>query len=161
MTESAVSPLARIAAQGQPAPGSAAELALATIETLSGLSAQLRQSAADALWASIAAVVEEPTYSPSSSDGFVLAGIPRFSDLVRIDRVLVSVPAGCTGTLRLGTETVIPNISAGVVSLPMTKILGPGDQRTLTIKGTPTDAIGACSLSLFGVQLAPTGSLAP
>jgi hypothetical protein len=127
------------------------QLALHFVETLTGLSSALRQTLADKLWAEIPATVQESGYNPAA--GTVVVG-PMVSELVTISHVIVSVPAGCTGSLQLGAD-VIPNLQPGVTPLRMRKLLGASDARTLTITGPA----GPAALVLHGLQAAAYGRI--
>lgn len=137
-----------------PPAGSTEELALTMLERLTGLSDQLRQTLSDKLWAEIPAIVQEGNWAASIPAGGQLLVNASLNTLVKITTVIVSVPAGASGTLQLG-DTVIPNLPPGVTSLPMAQLLQGSDTRALTI-GT---AAGPAALYLQGTQLAPEGSL--
>lgn len=134
------------------------QLALHFVETLTGLSSALRQTLADRLWQEIPATVEETTYLPAAGDGSVVQVQASVQTLVTISHVIVSVPAGGTGTLRLGTDLVVPNLPAGVTNLRVRKLLRVGDTRSLTIAGAGMTPGGA-SLTLQGLQAAPYGQI--
>lgn len=144
------------------APGSPEALLLEVIERLSGLNDQMRQTQADRRWAQIPEVVQEPGYLPSTVDGSVLTVGPMVSDLVLITQAIVAVPAGASAVLQLGPDHFLP-LTAGTYALPLRRLLGAADVRSLTIR-TPTltnGAGGPAALWLYGHQMAPTGSMAP
>lgn len=144
-----------------PAPGSREELAAAMLERLTGLSDQLRQTFTDRQWQSIPGYVTEHNYLAAAGAGAVLTVTPTFQDLVVIERVVVCVPAGGSATLRLGGRT-FPGLAGGatssVVAFACAELLNATDTRTLTLD-TLTGGAGAVSVTLYGHQLAPTGSL--
>lgn len=131
------------------------QLALHMIESLTGLSSALRQTLADRLWQEIPATVEESQWLPAAPDGTVLVVAPSVQTLVTIAYAVVSLPAGATGTLRLG-NAVIPNLPAGVTCLRLRSLLKVGDLRTLTVVG---GAGGPASVVLQGLQAAPLGQI--
>lgn len=139
-------------------PASPEALLLQVIERLSGLSDQMRQTQADRRWAEIPEKVWEVGNNPGATPGAlgVTLASPMVGDTVFIERVIVSIPAGATGALQLGNDT-IPNLPAGVTSLQLGRILFAVDTRAVTISG----ASGAVWFALSGYQLAPTGSMAP
>lgn len=132
-----------------------AELLRQVIAKLAALPAQLRQSAADAAWASIPFTVQEWAWSQALAQGGVLAASPQTAGLELIQSIVVSVPTGATGVVQLGINQL--PVPAGVtVIAPVAFPVGSSDTRSLTITG----GAGAAALILSGTQQPTYGALA-
>lgn len=129
-----------------------AGLGLAMIDQLSGLSSALRQTLADSLWQRIPAYVVEEN-SAQVATGATLAVSPTFMTGVKIERIAVSIPAGATATLQLGSF-VFP-VQGGVTNLQVCRLMSGSDTRLLTL----VTGSGLCAVGLYGEQLAPESNL--
>lgn len=140
-----------------PEPGSREWVAARTLETLTQLNDNLRQSYTDKLWQTIPAYVEEWGRLDAWAPATPLVLTPEFAELIRVERVVVSIPTGCSGMLTLGGH-VFPNLPAGVSSLALGKLLDGGAARRLDCA---SGAGGLATLALYGHQLPTTGSMSP
>lgn len=131
------------------------ELLRQVIAKLSALPAQLRQSAADAAWTAIPFTVQEWAWSADLADGATLPAAAQTAGLELIQSVVVSVPTGATGVVKLGINQL--PVPAGVtVIAPVAFPVGSSDTRSLTVTG----AAGAAALILSGTQQPTYGALA-
>lgn len=151
--------LVREAAE-DPQPGTAEWVSLRVLEQLTHLSDNLRQTLTDKLWQTIPSFVEEFGRSDAWAAGSPVAWACEFYELVRIERVVVSIPAGCTGTLTLGGH-VFPNLAAGVTVLELGKLLDGQSARRLELASGVPAAGSVATVALYGHQLPTTGSMAP
>lgn len=103
--------------------------------------------------AELAELVDEYMSSANGSNDTKLTLPPSTSNIILVEHVQWSLPAGATGTLQLGNR-VIPNLPAGFQSLGVKIPLFPTDVRTLT-----SSAAGALYLELTGKQLSPVSIL--
>lgn len=129
-----------------------------TLQRLTMLPSQLRQSLADQLWARMAANLFEYAFSASATQVNVQ---PITNEIEVITAIYAWCPAGESGYIQLGNTTIIP-VAGGPTMLPFIRItLAPGDTRSLTV-GTPGGALGSagvCGLYLFGEPGAAYGHL--
>lgn len=131
------------------------ELLRQIIAKLAGLPAQLRQSAADAAWASIPFTIQEWAWSQNLAAGVALPAAPQTAGLELIQSIVVSVPTGATGIVQLGINQL--PVPAGVtVIAPVAFPVSSTDVRSLTIAG----GAGAAALILSGTQQPTYGALA-
>lgn len=141
-----------------PEPGSAEWVATRTLEELTRLPDALRQTLTDKLWQTIPSYVEEFGRNDAWSTTSPVVQWPcEFYELIIVERVVVSIPSGSTGTLQLGGH-VFPNLPAGITNLSLGKLLDGTAARTLTLV---TGAGGQATVALYGHQLPTTGSMSP
>jgi hypothetical protein len=112
----------------------------------------VRQNVATELWSRIPAVVNESVTQNMAAAGVIVVpaafGVP-----VLIDTIVVSLPAGVTGLITLGPDT-LPVPAGTLTTISCRKILTSQDVRSLTVSGA-----GLAALWLMGEQAPTTGIL--
>lgn len=124
------------------------------MDKLDELPALLRQTLADHQWSTIPITITESVYVAAADADSTLYAAPQTAGLELVESVVVTLPAGGTGIVQLGS-VVIPVGQGCTVIAPLRLLLGASD-----VRAVKCDTAGPLSLLVCGQQLPTFGVLA-